>query len=94
MLAHARTIGLPAVLIELEQGWKTSTAFGDLQRSDHASFWQFDVPAMMITDTANFRNLNYHCANGEDSVDSLSTEFASGVVAITVAGAAEAAGMR
>ncbi|MCA9633350.1 MAG: M28 family peptidase [Myxococcales bacterium] len=28
--------------------------------SDHWSFWQFGYPAVMITDTAPFRNPNYH----------------------------------
>jgi len=28
--------------------------------SDHASYWRFDMPAMMITDTSFFRNRNYH----------------------------------
>lgn len=28
--------------------------------SDHWSFWEFGVPAVMITDTALFRNANYH----------------------------------
>ncbi|MGZ6143187.1 MAG: M28 family peptidase [Myxococcales bacterium] len=34
----------------------------DVGRSDHASFWQVRVPAVMVTDTANFRNPNYHQA--------------------------------
>lgn len=28
--------------------------------SDHWSFWQFGYPAVMVTDTAFFRNPNYH----------------------------------
>ena len=28
--------------------------------SDHASYWRFDMPAMMITDTSFLRNPNYH----------------------------------
>ncbi|MGW1209903.1 M28 family peptidase [Streptomyces sp. NPDC002499] len=31
-----------------------------LGRSDHAPFWNRRVPAVMLTDTANFRNPNYH----------------------------------
>lgn len=30
--------------------------------SDHSSFWSFDYPAFMITDTAFYRNPNYHTA--------------------------------
>lgn len=32
----------------------------DISRSDHWSFWQTGVPALLVTDTANFRNPNYH----------------------------------
>lgn len=28
--------------------------------SDHRSFWKFDYPAFMVTDTAFYRNPNYH----------------------------------
>ena len=31
-----------------------------IRRSDHASFWDAGYPAVMVTDTANFRNMNYH----------------------------------
>jgi len=32
----------------------------DIRRSDHASFWDAGYPALMVTDTAFFRNANYH----------------------------------
>ena len=32
----------------------------DIRRSDHASFWDAGYAALMITDTANYRNINYH----------------------------------
>jgi hypothetical protein len=32
----------------------------DLRRSDHAPFWDAGLPAVFVTDTANFRNPNYH----------------------------------
>ncbi|MFV2058016.1 MAG: M28 family peptidase, partial [Thiohalomonadales bacterium] len=28
--------------------------------SDHSNFWHFDYSAIMITDTAFYRNKNYH----------------------------------
>jgi Zn-dependent M28 family amino/carboxypeptidase len=37
--------------------------------SDHASFWDLDYPAVMVTDTAFFRNPRYHTA--EDTWDTL-----------------------
>jgi Zn-dependent M28 family amino/carboxypeptidase len=32
----------------------------NIRRSDHASYWYYDFPAIMVTDTANYRNRNYH----------------------------------
>jgi hypothetical protein len=32
----------------------------DIRRSDHASFWDMGYPAIMVTDTAMYRNRNYH----------------------------------
>ncbi len=37
--------------------------------SDHSSFWDFDYPAFMITDTAFYRNPNYHTVG--DTADTL-----------------------
>lgn len=37
--------------------------------SDHSSFWDFGYPAFMITDTAFYRNPNYHTAG--DTADTL-----------------------
>ena len=28
--------------------------------SDHLNYWEFDIPAVMITDTAFYRNGHYH----------------------------------
>jgi Zn-dependent M28 family amino/carboxypeptidase len=35
--------------------------------SDHASFWDAGLPALMVTDTAFFRNPNYHLSS--DTID-------------------------
>lgn len=45
----------------------------DLLRSDHAPFWRFKIPAIMITDTANFRNPYYH--TGGDTINTLNFPF-------------------
>jgi len=34
-----------------------------LSLSDHSSFWHYGFPAVMVTDTAFFRNPNYHCSS-------------------------------
>ncbi|MCL4474775.1 MAG: M28 family peptidase [Nitrospirae bacterium] len=41
--------------------------------SDHAPFWDAGYPAIMITDTAMFRNPNYHTPY--DTAESLSPDF-------------------
>lgn len=41
----------------------------DATRSDHLPFWLFDYPALMITDTSNFRFPLYHTM--EDTLDKL-----------------------
>ncbi len=40
-----------------------------LAASDHSSYWQFDYPALMLTDTAYHRNFAYH--TDEDTADRL-----------------------
>jgi Zn-dependent M28 family amino/carboxypeptidase len=45
----------------------------DLLRSDHAPFWKAKIPALMLTDTANFRNPYYHTAG--DVIGTLDFEF-------------------
>jgi Zn-dependent M28 family amino/carboxypeptidase len=61
------------------------------RRSDHASFWDAGYPAVVLTDTANFRNPHYHRAT--DTVDTLNLEFLSGVAATVVATAIQIAGV-
>ena len=50
----------------------------DIQRSDHSSYWYYGFPAVMVTDTANFRNRNYHKAGDRD--DTLNYEYMARVV--------------
>lgn len=44
-----------------------------LLRSDHAPFWKRNIPAVMWTDTAEFRNPNYHKMS--DTPDTLDYDF-------------------
>ena len=41
--------------------------------SDHSPFWDLGYPALMVTDTAFFRNPNYHSAL--DTLDTLNIDF-------------------
>ncbi|MDP2860185.1 MAG: M28 family peptidase [bacterium] len=47
--------------------------FLDLFRSDHAPFLIEGIPAVMITDSGNFRNPNYH--ESTDTIDTISADF-------------------
>ena len=54
----------------------------DLMRSDHVPFWRKGIGAVLITDTANFRNPNYH--QSSDTLDTLDRNFFVGAAQITV----------
>ncbi|MGE0644913.1 MAG: M28 family peptidase [Nitrospira sp.] len=49
----------------------------DTRRSDHTSFWEQGFPAIMLTDTANFRNPHYH--RSTDTIDTLNLDFLASV---------------
>ena len=40
-----------------------------VNRSDHASYWKYNYDALMITNTANYRNHNYH--KSSDTMETL-----------------------
>lgn len=63
----------------------------DTRRSDHASFWDAGYPAVVLTDTANFRNPHYH--RETDTVDTLNLEFLSSVTATVIGTAMQIAGV-
>lgn len=90
LIHHADLLTLRHEPLTIPEGLHRSELLGDLRRSDHDSFWQTEVPAIMITDTSEFRYNGYHCAVGEDSVDRLDLDFAALVTAATVGAAADA----
>jgi aminopeptidase YwaD len=47
--------------------------FGDAMRSDHASYWAAGMHAILLSDTAEMRNRNYHKAT--DTADTLDYPF-------------------
>jgi Zn-dependent M28 family amino/carboxypeptidase len=55
-----------------------SSIEGFLDLSDHASYWKFGYPALLITDTAFFRNENYHTPY--DTIDTLNFDKMKEVV--------------
>jgi Zn-dependent M28 family amino/carboxypeptidase len=88
-VGFAAQFATKSVLLELTATQKLSPIFAPLRRSDHSSFWSVGIPAMMITDTANYRYKAYHCKEGPDTLANLDPEFASGVVRAIVASAAQ-----
>jgi Zn-dependent M28 family amino/carboxypeptidase len=77
------TVNLPAMLLTVPLGFDDMRKFApDLLRSDHAPFWHRSVPAIMITDGANFRNPYYHKPG--DTVDTLDFEFMKKVTKATL----------
>jgi hypothetical protein len=76
---------LPAISAELTATQKKSQIFVDLRRSDHASFWDVDFPAMYIGDTGPFRSNRYHCEGAPDEPSALDYDFATRIVRATIA---------
>jgi hypothetical protein len=52
--------------------------FADGARSDHVPYWRAGLKGVMITDTANFRNPNYH--GRADTADTLNYRFMADIV--------------
>ena len=59
-------------------------------RSDHAEFWAEGVPAVQLTDTANFRNPNYH--EPGDLPETLDYQRLAAIVAATALTVSRVAG--
>ena len=64
----------------------------DTRRSDHAPFWDNGYPAIMVTDTTNFRNPHYH--QPSDTPETLNLPFAAQVCKASLALLMELAGFR
>lgn len=65
LLRKIRTIIFPAPQTEVEY-------------SDHLNYWKLGYKAVMITDTAFYRNLNYHTEN--DTIDTLDIKRMAAVI--------------
>jgi hypothetical protein len=63
-----------------ESGWFPLT--GALTRSDNGPLWLERIPAVMLTDTADLRNPNYH--EPSDLPATLDPEFLKGATQISV----------
>ena len=80
-LASTYVPRLPVVALKIYLG--IEKYFGHLQRSDHAPFWEASIPAIMWTDTSEFRNPHYHQAS--DTPDTLDYDFMSKIAQLVLA---------
>jgi len=58
--------------------------FTDITASDHLNYWKMGFNAVMITDTAHFRNPNYHTKN--DTIETINFEKMQFVVDMVAMG--------
>ncbi|MFK5921456.1 MAG: M28 family peptidase [Verrucomicrobiota bacterium] len=83
ILKVTKRIGTSTPLLSLKAFLGIEKIFGDLLRSDHTPFWLAKVPALMWTDTSEFRNPNYHAAS--DTPDTLDYDALADVTRMIVA---------
>jgi hypothetical protein len=86
---YAEGLGLQNAVLKVSAALKNQELLRDLRRSDHASFWMYDIPAIQLADTSNFRNPNYHCLNGVDEVSTVDFDFVTNVTKATLGSAAD-----
>jgi hypothetical protein len=87
--AHADRLALPTVVLEIPGAIKNDKLLSELHRSDHANFWKHDIPAVFLSDTANYRTDTYHCGTRPDTVETLDLDFAVKVTRAAVGTLAE-----
>ena len=72
-LAKAMACSVPALKVETLLVPGQGENFTEVRLSDHSPFWDAGIPAVMVTDTAFFRNPNYH--QPSDTQETLNLEF-------------------
>jgi Zn-dependent M28 family amino/carboxypeptidase len=83
-MAASYVPGFPVLALKVSLGLEN--VFKDLTRSDHAPFWQAGIPAIMWTETSEFRNPHYHLAS--DTPDTLDYAFLADVTRLALTRAA------
>lgn len=82
LLAAKDAPQIPTVLSVVAAGRGDGPLVGNLMRSDHAPLWLSGHDAVFFTDTANFRNPNYH--EDTDSPATLDPAFLAGVARVSM----------
>lgn len=89
--AHAAAVELPVAEVVLSAPFRGDPSLIQLRRGDHDEFWARDWPAIMLTDTADFRNPGYHCEWEPDDIAAVDVGFAHQTVRAATATIAELA---
>jgi Zn-dependent M28 family amino/carboxypeptidase len=87
---YGRALELSTVALRLDEEQIAAPALSGLRRSDHGSFWSSGYPAILLTDTAEYRNPHYHCENGPDTVEDLDDGFAAQIIGATLGATVDA----
>lgn len=69
LLRNAKAAMMRASALPVRSMTAPTSLFFGMTLSDHFNYWEAGYPALMVTDTAFFRNLDYHTA--EDTPDKL-----------------------
>ncbi len=72
-LARGMVRSVPSLKVETLIVPGQGENFSEVRLSDHSPFWDAGLPAVMVTDTAFFRNPNYH--QPSDTLETLDLEF-------------------
>lgn len=83
LITAAKDAALPIISLPVPDKLLSNAAISDLRRSDHSSFWDAGFPAIMLTDTSEFRYKSYHCRDGADTIDKLDSGFTTKVIEAT-----------
>lgn len=76
-MAEVMDQAVPALSVEKLVVPGRGDQFREVTLSDHFPFWENNIPAVMVTDTAFLRNPNYHLPS--DTLDTLDIEFIGNV---------------
>ena len=77
-----KMVGSNTPMLSLKTYFGIEKVFTDLLRSDHTPFWEAGIPAVMWTDTSEFRNPNYHAPT--DTPDTLNYNSMADVTKVMV----------
>lgn len=77
-------VQLPYACLQIDITYEEAAhGMRDILRSDHAPFWRENIPALLLTDGANFRYPYYH--THADTIDKLDFDFLAKICRASVA---------